>query len=652
MPPNADIIDAGKRAEFQALKDVESSNLGNPIDRKISVSTTQDKYSIFGTSKKSAAWRSAVALPATCHHQKAVLEIPLQYTVNSDNLSGLSLQQKSHLSIVSSFPIHARTSAAGNRQATSLQWSVSSGIRGNTGYTTGSVDLRHSHHHDVECQKSSSKTARCTTLSAGIGMQPDKLTARSSCGSIPSYASPTLRLGISTTHKPAPQTTSSFSANLHFPKLSATSEPCLLSVSATNQRRVHLKPIPASMNVRAHCVTMLDPLSPRLNSVTASVSLSPSVVASVTAEEKPSWLLQVGCSKQKDKIRPLIGISISLWLPKLKALFSRKLFEFSVQWRGTQSWHVGGLWKLAAQNADGNVQNRHVGVGVTLGSTAGANKAAGAGTLKQSASNLGLLSWIFTWTEGDLTLRVPILLTSAASATTIFNHQATQIFYLSFLSSIVQDVVGHIFAQTPTCDETSIKDREKQLENDRNRRNKARDDAFIQQSFMERQAKIRTAAEKDRDGLVIHRAVYFRRRGGSDGGGDGEPPEKYSEYIDVTIPLQFWVSPNESKLDLYGAPQRSSMLGFYELTEHSSKETVPTGPSFSSFNQDTQTASWTDMFNSFWMDKESTKAQPEINSTPAQLSIQYDFEGRPYEITVSDDEDVSLPSPRAKLLKR
>jgi Domain of unknown function (DUF3395) len=680
-PQSSDYDDA-KRIVAKAIKDSEQ-NLSNPLDRSALVSTKQSKYTAVqgnGAKNRSGASRSSYQ-PVTSHY-KAVLEIPLLY-ISGDSSEegstairslGLSLQKKSRLSLYTSFPVYARN--AGNaREELSCQLSASSGLRGRTGYTTGSADLRFSHHHDSAQSNAKSTTdgARCTTLSAGVGIQPKVDIGTESSGSCTptKFATPALRVGVSTTHRHVPtNSSSSLSANANFPKPIAELSQCMLSFSASNQRRVLYSNHPGQrpIDVRAQCSAMLNPTSPQLRSINVTASMSPAVsassssriasksVAAAIQQGKPNWTLQLGWNKQKEKFRPLIGLSVSLWLPKVKSLCSRKLVDLSVQWKGHRNgWQLGGLWTHKAESAvnDGVSKrlNRQIGVGVTLSTCSGAGKWAGTvGTAKESLG-LRMLSWIFTWTEGDFTLRIPILLASSAPAAVIFYHQAFQFFYLSFLSSIIQDVVGHAFLPAAACGENSNEDQEQQQQNSRSlRQAKAREGALQQQSFMERQAKIRMKAEKERNGLVIQRAVYYLCRDNGDGYTANPPDNNDSDSLDVTVPLQFWVSPNESKLELFGASKRSSMLGFYDIAAMASP-TPPSMPpnrdtgSTGTAMEKTQKATWIDKF---FKNESSDVVQEHHHTAVPQLSIQYDYGGRSYEITVGDDEEITLPSTRAK----
>lgn len=636
-------VDVGKRAVACAIKDVESYD--EPESRRSLVTTKQSSHSD-GFFRAPASAKSAF-LPTSSHH-KAVLEIPFEYISGdgyASDATGLYVQHKSRLSSCASFPVYDHRSVMGHRQEVTCLLSSASGLRGKAGYTTGSADLRFSHHHDCAKQKRKSGDARFTTVIAGIGLQPKM--ELPPVNSNYNSAIPALRVGICTTSRHADENpSSSLSANLNFPKLATEPSHCLLSLSGRSQRRLLKYHGRRQIDVQTLGSTTLDPVSQQLRSLNATVSLTPvSLSSSGSAFKpglgKPNWILRLGCSKSKENIRPLIGFSVSFLLPKMKSLCSRKLLELSVQWKGVRSWQLGGMWTHMAETTATAAEVikqpcRQIGVGVTLNSS---------GSEQSASSCTNLLSWIFTWTEGDFTLRIPILLSS--SAPTLYYNQASQFFYLSFLSSIIQDVIGYAFMPLSKSDN---KHEDQEQHSSRNlSQQKAREDALLQQSFMERQAKTRMALEKQRNGLVIRRAVYYLHRDRRDVNGSTSLPEVGDDALDVTIPLQFWVSPTESSLELYGAAHRGSMLGFYDIAAAeqttSSRNRASVGA-----EERTQTATWPDFFLSFWWENDVEFAKHEQHAAVPQLLIQYDFDRCSYEIIVGNDEEISLPSTRARLL--
>ena len=119
--------------------------------------------------------------------------------------------------------------------------------------------------------------------------------------------------------------------------------------------------------------------------------------------------------------------------------------------------------------------------------------------------------------------------------------------------------------------------------------------AHTQQRLMARQASRQLTWERQRQGLVIEQAVYY-----------STSSAHHQSSLDVTIPLQFWV--HHSTLRLYASAPRRNMLGFCAL------------------------------------DEDTTGA------AAARLRIEYTYGGSSrYRIDdIADDEEITLPSPRAR----
>jgi hypothetical protein len=302
----------------------------------------------------------------------------------------------------------------------------------------------------------------------------------------------------------------------------------------------------------------------------------------------------------------------SLWTWNPTNAAKNKLLDISFQWNGGQGWQVGGRWTLKKSNRSiqGGPQpptpTRQVGIGISM------NKKSKNG---RTSTKNPITTMIFSWTEGDFTLRVPILIASAKSTRALLYDQGWQLFYLTFLSTMIQDVISHFFL----LDE--LDDKESDVENYdvlKVRSQKLRQEAMMQQRFMEKQANARTELEFKKNGLVIQRAImYVHEAAPGDNGTNGALVMDAStidthQSFDATIPLQFWLSPNESKLQLYG--KRSCMLGFYDLAKNMS--IMPSN------SDDTKSPST------------STTTTTLVN----RLWIQYAYEGQLYEIVVNDDD--------------
>ena len=156
---------------------------------------------------------------------------------------------------------------------------------------------------------------------------------------------------------------------------------------------------------------------------------------------------------------------------------------------------------------------------------------------------------------------------------------------------------------------------------------KARKDAAVQKELMSRQAKRKAKDEKQRDGLIITKAVY--------------QIENVEEW-DVTIPLQFWVS--GSKLVLTEGP-KSQLLGFYDITASvKNSRAISSARDPSQNKSPRQFPSWRDICYDLldWTSKD--KSSKGSNVPPPTLSVWYEFKGRSYEITVKDRDELRLPA--------
>jgi Domain of unknown function (DUF3395) len=478
---------------------------------------------------------------------------------------------------------------------------------------------------------------------------------------------PSLGFGISTNMSHHQSSTSTLSVNLQSGKSLVQ-----LPITLSNQQRIQLPFANATksmaFHLRSQCTTVFDYNSSSLNLSTLHTSLSfspsspssskattaapisqpqeckevttaqnwslqPSSTAHMSHNTVQSWTMNFGLMKTKDYVGPSIGVSFVLALPKLlqkiwtssssMSKVNNKSLDLSLQWKGKQGWQFGGWWihKRKPDTSKGvhaESTMRQIGIGVSVNNRPMKGKTS-ADNSTMIPSPFGVLSWIFTCTEGDFTLRIPILISSTESAKSILYHQGFQIFYLSFVSTIVHDVLSHLFL--PNTMNSNVSEQKKR-ENMTERTKKLRQEAIMQQTFMERQARTRTAQESLKNGLVIQRAIMYKHYPVKD-----SPIEtsyiaiskmEESDKFDVTTPLQFWLSPHESKLVIYG--KRSCMLGFYDLTNQ--VRTTPSDATSSESTQDLIPA--TIAVNCCW--------------------IQYDYDGISYEVTVNDDEEIELPA--------
>lgn len=275
--------------------------------------------------------------------------------------------------------------------------------------------------------------------------------------------------------------------------------------------------------------------------------------------------------------KPVVSVAVH---PKLS---SRRRLSVSAQVRGKGSWQLGFVLTQTLQSA------AQIGVGVWHASTKG-------------------ITWILSFTHGDLIVRIPVHLYSDP---VVWNPVVYA--YMTFASKVLQDVVQAAFQLD---DKADFEKRQLQLQKAVQDRQKSREDADQQQRLMKRQAASRVKQEEALTGLVILRAVYWIQDG---------------ETLDVTIPLQFWVS--ESSLTL---PESSKavLLGFCDINKAESTEK----------DKAADDSSW---WSGFWTLPNTKDASRE---KAPKLTVKYDFGGQSYEITLLDDDGLSLPSSRAALL--
>jgi len=290
-------------------------------------------------------------------------------------------------------------------------------------------------------------------------------------------------------------------------------------------------------------------------------------------------------------------------------------------------YRLDGTWQIGASL----VQSLHssmatVGLGIRLVSTRG-------------------LEWILSWTRGQATVRIPVILSSTLS----YSHVGHAL-YFSMVSFLIQEGIAEIWGwKHPTT--TS---RQQSATNARSATSgqlptvgtviKSQHDAKVQQDLMMRQAKKKLREETEKDGLIIHQAMYaIVVKGG-----------RTKTTWNVTIPLQFWV--NHSSLTL-PSTSKSQLLGFYDISysspdEGSEKEEeqtkeVPTRPTPLLTME-----WWKNLVNELVFCPIETQDGPNITSslgpTIPTLEVIYDYQGRRYELTIQDDEELILPNPMAK----
>lgn len=225
------------------------------------------------------------------------------------------------------------------------------------------------------------------------------------------------------------------------------------------------------------------------------------------------------------------------------------------------------------------------------------------------------LTWIFKLQKEELSLNIPIQISTPEIVGHSFSNSvlySLSTLYFGMLSSVIHMAIDEIIPNVKVSDD--IKREETRLSVQ-----KARSDAENQMSLMSRKAKSIKRSEESKNGLVIQKATYYIE------GGD---------TLDVTIPLQFWVS--DSRLHL-SESSFGSMLGFCEL--RASKVAVTKAASAG--NKRNVFSGLVDLWN-FLQIKENDSEKVPI------LWVQYKLNEKVFEISVLDDEALQLPHPCAK----
>lgn len=215
------------------------------------------------------------------------------------------------------------------------------------------------------------------------------------------------------------------------------------------------------------------------------------------------------------------------------------------------------------------------------------------------------LSWLFTWIRGDVTIKIPIFLMS---------HQAPLQYICSVGLTLTSYLIQELLADLWKLEAMALK---QSLPRSSSTINKARADAEKQRALMAKQANSRRATEEKKQGLVITKATYFCV------GGDS---------WDVTTQLQFWTT--KSSLDL-PALSKQNLLGFYNVAAAAAASTASSA----------EEPEWWE----FWKPKKSLRtSRLDSAARIPKLRVMYDYSGDSYDISIEDQEPLSLPSSKAR----
>jgi curved DNA-binding protein CbpA len=251
------------------------------------------------------------------------------------------------------------------------------------------------------------------------------------------------------------------------------------------------------------------------------------------------------------------------------------------------------------------------------------------------------LTWLFQLQRDTLQFTVPIFISSSLSPTyavkTMYSGLILGLLDASigdYINSdnILYDLRQYRIQKRDSDDETTIKAMDMKREEWMLEREKIKHDAIQQIKLMKGPADIKRKREEDNNGLVILNAIYSIVDG---------------ESIDVTECLMFWVA--HSSLRLPSMP-KSSMLGFYDVRKKSTSNPNTSGDLQQSFSLMTRLHNlWKKLILRETAHGDTMKCDNSSTAVPT-LYVRYRFKGELYEITVNDEEELTLPSKNAMRL--
>jgi Domain of unknown function (DUF3395) len=270
-------------------------------------------------------------------------------------------------------------------------------------------------------------------------------------------------------------------------------------------------------------------------------------------------------------------------------------------------------------------------------------------------------SIVVAWQYGDITVRIPIILGTAA---TLFRRQPLQQdtndnnqqqqnslvatiipFVAIVIIGMANEMLSRMFWNPSGGAEESVAaatiksstDDDDVAATTNGQPKKEKQDAATQQRLMRRQAELRTAAELEKNGLVIQSAIY-------EFGGDDVNTESW----DVTIPLQFWVQNETSTLQL-AVGSKQHLLGFYPLSSPPMDNNISSSDSGSKDavlhdkREENRVPWWQEYWTPTTRRSKQTTSQAKNPVSKPKLTVKYSYEGNDFEKEVKDDEGLILP---------
>lgn len=317
--------------------------------------------------------------------------------------------------------------------------------------------------------------------------------------------------------------------------------------------------------------------------------------------------------------------SISSYLTIIPKFSSVRRSPLSIQYN-----LLRGTW-----NASAAVETiRHVKNATANKSQSKGEKLATASLSWRVGIQRGLSRWsvIVAWQQGDVTLRVPIVLGAIAGASSVVDTGSDLVssattFVVCAIVGVAQELIWRFVSNdnqspsgTPTADTTANAVNTSTT-------SKAQQDARAQQGLMERQAEARTVAETKKGGLIIKKALYRLEH----------------IYWDVTTPLQFWVS-NETSTLFLSAGSKQHLLGFCSLPSANSSATASANKKDGDdLDNQTRMPWWQELYTPTKHRTRRTSSKSAAAEPVPTLSVQYSWQGKSFDTTISDDEALILP---------
>mmetsp|Transcript_32654 Transcript_32654/g.43403 ORF Transcript_32654/g.43403 Transcript_32654/m.43403 type:complete len:646 (-) Transcript_32654:165-2102(-) len=305
----------------------------------------------------------------------------------------------------------------------------------------------------------------------------------------------------------------------------------------------------------------------------------------------------------------------------------------------------------------------------------------------KSSSITQSLTWLFKIERGSLALSIPITIAKFHQRGGVMNNLYSLV-YLTLLSSLVDGAIGDLLynerleelLMDDVSDKGTMNNGE---ENDHHHQHiksyqnevslmdleKVKKDAMQQMELMKKPAQAKKEEEERKEnGLVILKAMYgLEPNNKATATVVREGRKRRGDVLDVTVQLQFWVMNSSLRLP---ACTKSNMLGFYDVRlsspsilarENNEKANVDHENEGGIFRKTVlfcKKALSSMPIPLSTNSRESTAAVMGENGPQQQLqnvssgdvpmlTVRYKFGNGVYEITIHDEEELILPSPKA-----